>query len=141
MTAVGGGDRFGAYGGRYVPETLMPALDDLEAALAEAMRDPDFVSELDNLLATYVGRPSPLSDAPPLPDLVGARGVPPFVRPTSRPRAIPQYVLGYEQWKETMDTIERPHPRLFIGGNVRDGVSLPDCVKSGLKLADKVAGL
>ena len=72
MTAIGAGDRFGAFGGRYVPETLIPALDDLEAALAEAMEDSDFVAELDNLLATYVGRPSPLSDAPRLSALVGA---------------------------------------------------------------------
>jgi len=76
MTAIGTGagigDRFGTFGGRYVPETLMPALDDLEAALAEAMKDSDFVAELDNLLATYVGRPSPLSDAPRLSALVGA---------------------------------------------------------------------
>jgi len=72
MTAIGTGDRFGTYGGRYVPETLIPALDGLEFALAEAMRDPAFVAELDNLLATYVGRPSPLSDAPRLSALVGA---------------------------------------------------------------------
>jgi len=72
MTAIGTGDRFGTFGGRYVPETLIPALDDLEAALADAMEDSDFVSELDNLLATYVGRPSPLSDAPRLSALVGA---------------------------------------------------------------------
>jgi tryptophan synthase beta chain len=72
MTALDVGDRFGAFGGRYVPETLIPALDDLELALAEAMRDSAFVAELDNLLATYVGRPSPLSDAPRLSALVGA---------------------------------------------------------------------
>jgi tryptophan synthase beta chain len=72
MTVTHAGDRFGAFGGRYVPETLIPALDDLESALAEAMRDSDFVAELDNLLATYVGRPSPLSDAPRLSELVGA---------------------------------------------------------------------
>jgi len=72
MTATRTSDRFGAFGGRYVPETLIPALDDLEVALAEAMRDSDFVSELDSLLATYVGRPSPLSDAPRLSALVGA---------------------------------------------------------------------
>ncbi|MEP7067186.1 MAG: tryptophan synthase subunit beta, partial [Gemmatimonadota bacterium] len=56
MTATTTSDRFGAFGGRYVPETLIPALDDLESALADAMRDSDFVAELDNLLATYVGR-------------------------------------------------------------------------------------
>jgi tryptophan synthase beta chain len=72
MSSVVQGDRFGAYGGRYVPETLIPELDSLEAALADAMRDSDFVAELDNLLATYVGRPSPLSDAPRLSELVGA---------------------------------------------------------------------
>jgi tryptophan synthase beta chain len=71
MTAIGTSDRFGTYGGRYVPETLIPALDSLEASLADAMRDSDFVAELDNLLATYVGRPSPLSDAPRLSALVG----------------------------------------------------------------------
>jgi tryptophan synthase beta chain len=71
MTASISGDRFGTYGGRYVPETLIPALDSLEASLADAMRDSDFVAELDNLLATYVGRPSPLSDAPRLSALVG----------------------------------------------------------------------
>jgi len=71
MTAIGTGDRFGTYGGRYVPETLIPALDSLEASLADAMRDSAFVAELDNLLATYVGRPSPLSDAPRLSALVG----------------------------------------------------------------------
>ncbi len=72
MTAIGSGDRFGTFGGRYVPETLIPALDDLEVALADAMQDSDFVAELDYLLASYVGRPSPLSDAPRLSELVGA---------------------------------------------------------------------
>jgi tryptophan synthase beta chain len=65
-------DRFGEYGGRYVPETLIPALDELEVAFAQAMNDSSFVAELDDLLRTYVGRPSPLSDAPRLSSLVGA---------------------------------------------------------------------
>jgi tryptophan synthase beta chain len=72
MTVTDVADRFGAFGGRYVPETLIPALDELESSLAEAMRDSGFVAELDSLLATYVGRPSPLSDAPRLSALVGA---------------------------------------------------------------------
>ena len=71
-TATTQPDRFGAFGGRYVPETLIPALDELEAAYAEAMADPAFVAELDDLLRNYVGRPSPLSTAPRLSELVGA---------------------------------------------------------------------
>ena len=64
-------DRFGAFGGRYVPETLIPALDELDAAFDEAMRDPAFLGELDRLLKEYVGRPSPLSTAPRFSELVG----------------------------------------------------------------------
>ena len=64
-------DRFGAFGGRYVPETLIPALDAVEAAFDEAMADPGFIAELDDLLRTYVGRPSPLSTAPRLSERVG----------------------------------------------------------------------
>ena len=65
-------DRFGAFGGRYVPETLVPALDQLEAALAEALADPAFTRELTHLLETYVGRPSILTEAPNLSKRVGA---------------------------------------------------------------------
>jgi tryptophan synthase beta chain len=72
MAATQSADRFGKYGGRYVPETLIPALDELDAAFSAAMDDPSFVAELDDLLRTYVGRPSPLSDAPRLSALVGA---------------------------------------------------------------------
>jgi tryptophan synthase beta chain len=66
-------DRFGAFGGRYVPETLIPALDELERAYDEARTDPTFVAEVEHMLTTYVGRPSPLSDAPRLSGYVGAR--------------------------------------------------------------------
>jgi tryptophan synthase beta chain len=52
--------RFGAYGGQYVPETLMPALAELETAWVQAREDPIFGDELDRLLRDYVGRPSPL---------------------------------------------------------------------------------
>jgi tryptophan synthase beta chain len=51
---------FGVFGGRYVPETLMPALYELEAAYAEAKNDPEFQRELDYYLKQYVGRPSTL---------------------------------------------------------------------------------
>jgi tryptophan synthase beta chain len=52
--------RFGEYGGQYVPETLMPALAELEAAWSAAREDPAFRAELDQLLHEYVGRPTPL---------------------------------------------------------------------------------
>ncbi|MEP6621432.1 MAG: tryptophan synthase subunit beta [bacterium] len=66
-------DRFGVFGGKYVPETLIPALDELETAYAVAQEDPSFRAELSEMLSTYVGRPSPLSEAPRLSAQVGAR--------------------------------------------------------------------
>ncbi|MEA2554271.1 MAG: tryptophan synthase beta chain [Fimbriimonadaceae bacterium] len=55
--------RFGAYGGRYVPETLIPALEQLEAEFDRAWADPVFRAEFDGLLKEFVGRPSPLTEA------------------------------------------------------------------------------
>ncbi len=51
---------FGQFGGRFVPETLMPALDELETAYEEAKRDPAFRAEFDSLSRNYSGRPTPL---------------------------------------------------------------------------------
>jgi tryptophan synthase beta chain len=69
MTAVA--HRFGPYGGRYVPETLMPALEELEAAWVAARADARFRGELDGLLRDYVGRPSPLYRARRISETVG----------------------------------------------------------------------
>ena len=63
--------RFGPYGGQYVPETLMPALSELEAGWVVAREDPSFRAELDSLLHEYVGRPSPLYLAGRLSDAAG----------------------------------------------------------------------
>ncbi|HUH13462.1 MAG TPA: tryptophan synthase subunit beta, partial [Longimicrobiales bacterium] len=63
--------RFGRFGGRYVPETLVPALDELAAVYAEAQSDDAFWAELDELLRDYVGRPSPLYRARRLEEAVG----------------------------------------------------------------------
>ena len=52
---------FGTYGGRYVPETLIPALDELDRAWSEAREDPAFLAELNVLGTTYAGRPTPLT--------------------------------------------------------------------------------
>jgi tryptophan synthase beta chain len=62
MTSDGAG-WFGPYGGRFVPETLVPALDELEGAWREARVDPGFRAELDGLLRDFAGRPTPLSEA------------------------------------------------------------------------------
>ena len=69
MTAVE--HRFGPYGGRYVPETLVGALDDLEHAWIGARDDPEYRSELDRLLRDYVGRPTPLYRAARLSEAAG----------------------------------------------------------------------
>ncbi len=55
--------KFGPYGGQYVPETLMPALIELERAVVEARQDAGFREEYDQLMASYVGRPTPLTRA------------------------------------------------------------------------------
>jgi len=54
---------YGQYGGKFVPETLMPALDELEKAYAQAMADAKFSKELDRLCREYIGRPTPLYQA------------------------------------------------------------------------------
>src|SRR3954452_15778945 len=65
--------RFGEYGGQFVPETLMPALAELEAAYVEAMADRQFVGLFEGLLKTYVGRPTPLYHAARLSAELGHR--------------------------------------------------------------------
>ncbi len=64
--------RFGDFGGRYVPETLMPLVLELDAAYAAAKADPSFQAELDGFLSHYVGRPSPLYFAERLTEYFGA---------------------------------------------------------------------
>src|SRR5438552_3906767 len=64
--------RFGPYGGRYVPETLMAALEELDRVHEAAKRDPTFWTELDALLKNYVGRPSPITETPRLAAQVGS---------------------------------------------------------------------
>jgi tryptophan synthase beta chain len=63
--------RFGRYGGRYVPETLIAALDELTAAWSEARSDPAFASRLDQLNRDFVGRPTPLYRAAALSERIG----------------------------------------------------------------------
>ena len=72
MTAKG---RYGRFGGQYLPETLMPAVAELEQAFEDARRDEAFTQEFDRLLREWVGRPTPLTDASRLAREVGLRRV------------------------------------------------------------------
>jgi len=65
--------RFGQFGGRYAPETLMGALSELDEAFTEAWADPAFVADYRRYLTDYVGRPSPLFEAARLSDELGVR--------------------------------------------------------------------
>ena len=63
--------KFGPFGGQFVPETLMPAVEELAAAYDDARRDPSFMAEFEGLLRSYVGRPSPLTHARRLSEKLG----------------------------------------------------------------------
>ena len=73
LAAPSASGRFGEFGGRYVPETLVPACQELEEAFREAWADPEFRAELDGLLADYAGRPSPLTECHRLSAELGVR--------------------------------------------------------------------
>ena len=62
---------FGNYGGQYVPETLMPAIQELKQAYQDAKNDPQFQIELDDYLKDYVGRETPLTYAKSYSELLG----------------------------------------------------------------------
>jgi len=67
--------RFGRFGGRFVPETLLPALDELDSAWRDARRDPTFRRQLARLQQEFIGRPTPLFEVPqPILDGIGAGG-------------------------------------------------------------------
>ncbi|HUL52495.1 MAG TPA: protoporphyrinogen oxidase [Opitutaceae bacterium] len=81
-------------------------------------------------------RPRVLAD---LRDLLGLRGDPVFAHATSWPHAIPQYNLGYERFLDAMTRAETRHAGLFIGGHVRDGISVANCIAAGQRLANAAA--
>jgi tryptophan synthase beta chain len=73
VTVPDSSGHFGPYGGRFIPEALVAALDQLAEAHAAAQQDKDFRAELDDLLANYAGRPTPLTEARRFSDAVGAQ--------------------------------------------------------------------
>jgi len=78
-------------------------------------------------------RPRVLAD---LRQLLGITGEPVFANATLWPRAIPQYNLGYERVHQAIAAAEAKHAGLFIGGHVRDGISLANCIAAGRRLGD-----
>ena len=67
--------------------------------------------------------------------LLGVSGQPVFIRRNFWPHAIPQYNLGYERFLDVISRAEAAHPGLCIGGHIRDGISVPNCLAAGEKLA------
>jgi oxygen-dependent protoporphyrinogen oxidase len=95
------------------------------------MRDPQ-LTQLDDpaLLRVVQGE---------LEHFFGAKGPPVYTHVQRWPRAIPQYTLGYQRFKDAVDAVQAAAPGLLIGGNARDGISLANCIESGRRLADAVA--
>ena len=95
------------------------------------MRDPQ-LTQLDDpaLLRVVQGE---------LEHFFGAKGAPVFTHVQRWPRAIPQYTLGYQRFKDAVDAVQAAAPGLLIGGNARDGISLANCIESGRRLAEAVA--
>ncbi|MEY4634182.1 MAG: tryptophan synthase beta chain [Actinomycetota bacterium] len=73
LVTPGSDGRFGEFGGRFVPETLVPACQELEAAFNDAWSDPSFRKELDDVLREYAGRPSMLTECHNLSEQLGIR--------------------------------------------------------------------
>ena len=71
--------------------------------------------------------------------MIGVRGSPVFTHIQRWPRAIPQYTIGYQRFKDAIATVESSARGLFIGGNCRDGISLANCIEGGRRLADAAA--
>ena len=72
--------------------------------------------------------------------LVGVQAAPVFVHVQRWPRAIPQYTLGYQGFRDAIAAVEASAPGIFVGGNSRDGISLANCIESGRRLATAVQG-
>jgi len=75
-----------------------------------------------------------------LDDLIGLKGEPQFKDHVYWPQSIPGYHVGYDEILDTIKNIEERNEGLTLAGNFRNGISVPDCIKNGLKLADQLAG-
>jgi len=93
-------------------------------------RNPEIASKSKEVLETTV-----LDE---LGNLLGINGMPVFSHHTFWPRAIPQYKVGHDHYLSLMNEIEQQHPGLFLEGNFRSGVSVPDCISTGFETAQTV---
>jgi oxygen-dependent protoporphyrinogen oxidase len=97
--------------------------------LAGGTRQPEIARlPADRLLAEIL---------PDLRQLLGLTGDPVFLRHNVWPQAIPQYDLGHERILAAIETCEHTYPRLHIGGQIRDGISVPACLQAGIALAER----
>ena len=150
--------RFGAYGGQYIAETLMPAVTELEQAYKEAAADPAFIAELERLFRDYVGRPSLLTFAGRLSDEVGARVVP--VESGTRTlkdamnEALRDWVTNVADTYYLIGSVAGPHPypimvrdfQAVIGREAREQIRaaegrLPDALVACVGGGSNAAGL
>lgn len=76
---------------------------------------------------------------PELQQLLNIQSAPVFHHHTFWQRAIPQYTVGYDHFLQSMDQIESANPGLFLAGNYRGGVSVPDCIMNGLETAERIS--
>jgi len=117
--------------GTLFSSTLFPgrAPDDMVGltTFVGGVRSPELASLDDLSLARLVGNE--------LWELLGVNGPIQYLDVRRWPRAIPQYTLGYDRYQEIFSAIEAATPGLFIGGNVRDGISIGSCIESGTRLA------
>jgi len=93
-------------------------------------RNPDLASEPTEKLRDIVTEE--------LNQLLGIAGEPVFSHHNYWPRAIPQYKVGFDRYLSVMREVEKEHPGLYLAGNYRNGVSVPDCLSSGFETAQKV---
>ena len=96
------------------------------------MRDPDLPAQSDSDLIGIVHGE--------LSRLLGARGRPMFTDVQRWPRAIPQYTMDYQRFRDAVARVEAAAPGLHIGGNWLDGIALANCLESGRRLAKAVEG-
>ena len=94
------------------------------------MRDPELAAQSDSDLVAIVHTQ--------LSRLLGAHGGPTFTDVQRWPRAIPQYTMGYQRFKDAVAAVEAAAPGLHIGGNWLDGIALANCIDSGHRLAKAV---